>query len=151
MKEKEPRRLPLPVHDICVGKRRELDPAQTRGRHQCSGAAAPPREQLTRLRFRTFTPSGRRSAPYLKESSHDVYKRCRAARRRAEPYEVSWSPDQPRIRKPRPQRKFLAAYQAARREFFEEVAAVFGGGVLILDTDLKKICGHEVIVPPTQH
>ena len=23
--------------------------------------------------------------------------------------------------------------------------------VLILDTDLKKICGHEVIVPPTQH
>jgi hypothetical protein len=68
-----------------------------------------------------------------------------------EPYEVRWSPDLPRIPKPRPQRKFLAAYQAARREFFEEVAAVFGGRVLILDTDLKKICGHEVIVPPTQH
>jgi hypothetical protein len=65
--------------------------------------------------------------------------------------EVRWSPDQPRIRKPRPQRKFLAAYQAARREFFEEVAALFGGRVLILDTDLKKTCGHEVIVPPTQH
>jgi hypothetical protein len=51
----------------------------------------------------------------------------------------------------RPQRKFRAAYQAARREFLEEVAAVVGGGVLILDTDLKKICGHEIIVPPTQH
>jgi hypothetical protein len=68
-----------------------------------------------------------------------------------ESYEVSWSPDQPRIRKPRPKGKFLAAYHAARREFFEEVAAVVGGGVLILDTDLKKICGHEIIVPPTQH
>jgi hypothetical protein len=97
MKEKEPRRLPLPVHDICVGKRRELDPAQ------------------------------------------DAREAC------AEPYEVRWSPDQPCIRKP------LAAYHAARREFFEEVAAVVGGGVLILDADLKKICGHEIIVPPTQH
>jgi hypothetical protein len=67
------------------------------------------------------------------------------------PLEVSWSPDQPRIRKPRPQREFRAAYQAARREFFEEVAAVVGGGVLILDSDLKKIWGHEIIVPPTQH
>jgi hypothetical protein len=46
----------------------------------------------------------------------------------------------------------LAAYQAAsRREFFQEVAAVVGGGVLILDTDLKTICGHEIIVQPTQH
>ena len=44
-------------------------------------------------------------------------------RRPDEPFEVRWSPDQPRIRKPRPQRKFLAAYQAARREFFEEVRA----------------------------
>ena len=67
------------------------------------------------------------------------------------PLEVRWSPDQPRIRKPRPQRKFLAAYQAARREFFDEVAAVVGGSVLILDTDQKQICGHDVIVPPTQH
>lgn len=44
-------------------------------------------------------------------------------RRPDEPTEVRWSPDQPRIRKPRPHRKFLAAYQAARREFFEEVGA----------------------------
>jgi hypothetical protein len=57
----------------------------------------------------------------------------------------------PCIRKPRPQRKFLAAYQAARREFFEEVGAVGGGIILVLDADLKANCGHEVIVPPTQH
>ena len=68
-----------------------------------------------------------------------------------EPTEVRWSPDQPRIRKPRPQRKFLSAYQAARREFFEDVAAVLGGIIPIVDTDLKTLSGHEVIVPPTQH
>jgi hypothetical protein len=68
-----------------------------------------------------------------------------------EPFEVRWSPEQPRIRKPRPHRKFLAAYQAARREFFEEVAAVSGGAILVLDTDLKAVCGREVIVPPTPH
>jgi hypothetical protein len=72
-------------------------------------------------------------------------------RRVDEPFEVHWSPDQPRIRKPRSQRKFLAAYQAARREFFEDVAAVVGSRILTLDTDLKAVCGHEVIVPPTQH
>jgi hypothetical protein len=50
-----------------------------------------------------------------------------------------------------PATKFLAVYQAFRREFFEEVAAVLGERVLILDTDLKTLCGHEVIVSPTQH
>ena len=72
-------------------------------------------------------------------------------RRPDEPIEVHWSPDLPRIRKPRPQRKFLVAYQAARREFFEEVAAVVDGSILVLGTDLKAVCEHEVIVPPTQH
>ena len=67
------------------------------------------------------------------------------------PIEVHWSPHLPSIRKPRPQRKFLAVYQAFRREFFEEVAAVLGESLLILDTDLKTLCGHEVIVSPTQH
>ena len=67
------------------------------------------------------------------------------------PLEVCWSPDQPCIRKPRPQRRFLGAYQAARREFLEDVAAVVGGSILVLGTDLKAICGHEVIVPPTRH
>jgi hypothetical protein len=68
-----------------------------------------------------------------------------------QPIEVRWSPDLPRIRNPRQQRTFLAAYQAARREFFEEVGAVLGGRVLIVNTDLKTVCGHELIVPPTQH
>jgi hypothetical protein len=67
------------------------------------------------------------------------------------PLEVCWSPDQPFIRRPRPRRKFLEAYQAARREFFKEVALVVGGIVLVVDTDLKTVSGHEVIVPPTQH
>jgi hypothetical protein len=72
-------------------------------------------------------------------------------RRADEPFEVRWSPEQPRISKPRPQRKFLAAYQAARREFFEGVSAVLGGMILIVDTDLKTVCGHDDIVPPTRH
>jgi hypothetical protein len=71
-------------------------------------------------------------------------------RGRDEPIEVHWSPDLPRIQKQRPQRKFLTAYQAARREFFENVAAVVGGAILTLDTDLKTVCGHDVIVPSTQ-
>jgi hypothetical protein len=53
-------------------------------------------------------------------------------RRRDELIEVHWLPDLPRIRNPRQQRTFLAAYQAARREFFEEVGAVVGGRVLIV-------------------
>ena len=72
-------------------------------------------------------------------------------RRPDESFEVCWSPDLPRFRKPLPQRKFLAAYQVARHEFFEEVGAVVRGIILLVDTDLKTVCGHEVIVPPTQH
>jgi hypothetical protein len=90
----------------------------------------------------------------LIERSFDLpfgYRATFILRRPYGPLEIRWSPDQPRIRKPRPQREFRPAYQAARREFFEDVAAVVGGGILILDTDLKKICGHEIIVPPTQH
>jgi 8-oxo-dGTP pyrophosphatase MutT (NUDIX family) len=60
-------------------------------------------------------------------------------RRPNEPFEVRWSPELPRIRKPRPRRKFVAAYQAARREFFEEVGAVVGGMILVVDTDLKTV------------
>jgi hypothetical protein len=39
----------------------------------------------------------------------------------------------PLIRKARARRKFFEAYQAARRSFLEEVAAVIGGDALILD------------------
>src|SRR5262245_57325041 len=55
-----------------------------------------------------------------------------------EPFEVRWSPDQPRTWKPRPRRKILAAYQPARREFFEEVGTVIGGMMLVVVTDLKS-------------
>ena len=51
-----------------------------------------------------------------------------------EPIEVHWLPDLPHIRKPRLQRKMLAAYETARRDFFEDVAAVVGGKILILGT-----------------
>jgi hypothetical protein len=72
-------------------------------------------------------------------------------RRPDEPFEVRWLPELPSIRKPRPRRKFLAAYEAVRREFFEEVGAVLGGVILVVDTDLKTVCARDVIVPPTQH
>jgi hypothetical protein len=64
------------------------------------------------------------------------------------PLEGCWSPDQPCIRRPRPRRKFLEAYQAARRK---DLAVLVGGTVLVVDTDLKTVSGHEVIVPRTQH
>jgi hypothetical protein len=95
-----------------------------------------------------------RVLPSLIERAFDLpfgYRATFIWRRPYGPLEVSWSPDQPCIRKPRPQRKFLAAYKAARREFFEELAVVVGGIITIVDTDLKTVSGHEVIVPPTQH
>lgn len=48
--------------------------------------------------------------------------------------EVHWLPDLPHIRKPRLQRKLLAAYETARRDFFEDVAAVVGRKISILGT-----------------
>jgi hypothetical protein len=66
------------------------------------------------------------------------------------PFEVRWSPDVPRIRKPGQQRKFFAAYQAARREFLEEVAAVRGGNILVIDT-LPQGAAAEVVRVPVQH
>ena len=66
-----------------------------------------------------------RVPPSLIERSFDLplgYRATFVWRRPDEPFEVRLSPEQPRIRKPRPQRKFLTAYQAARREFFQDVA-----------------------------
>jgi hypothetical protein len=66
-----------------------------------------------------------------------------------EAFESRWSPER-RASGSRRQRWFLAAYQAARREFFEG-GAVVGGRILVVDTDLNTVCGHDLIVPPTQH
>jgi len=65
--------------------------------------------------------------------------------------DVHWAPDFPRIRQRRVWRKFLAAYQAARRTFYEEVAAVIGGNIMLVDTDLVNVVGTEVIRNPTRH
>jgi|EndMetStandDraft_5_1072996.scaffolds.fasta_scaffold95895_4 hypothetical protein len=65
------------------------------------------------------------------------------------PFEARWSPDVPRIRKPRQQHKFMEAYRAARREFLNEVAAIIGGNVLVIDTD--EHLTSETILAPTKH
>src|SRR4051794_21177465 len=66
-----------------------------------------------------------------------------------------WCPDVPSIRKTRARRKFFAAYQVARRSFLEEVAAVIGGAVLILDTSVTEnaieAVAAEFVREPTQH
>jgi hypothetical protein len=66
-------------------------------------------------------------------------------------FEVHWAPDPPHIRGGRAQRKFFAAYQAARHAFLEEVAAIVGGSVLVVDTNLREIVGTEIIRKPTRH
>jgi hypothetical protein len=63
-----------------------------------------------------------RVPPSLIERDFDLpfgYQATSVWRRPDQPFEVRWSPDQPRVRKSRP---FLGAYQAARREFFQDVA-----------------------------
>ena len=65
---------------------------------------------------------------------------------------VRWEPERPLIRQTRAQRKFFEAYQAARRSFFEDVAAVVGGKVLIVDAPgFQDFESTEVIAPPTRH
>jgi hypothetical protein len=65
---------------------------------------------------------------------------------------VRWSPDMPFIAKARARRKLFEAYQVARRSFLEEVAAVIGGDLLILDTSgLHNLVGAEVVRRPTRH
>jgi hypothetical protein len=63
---------------------------------------------------------------------------------------VEWNPDEPRIRKPRAWRKFFGAYKAARRDFYTDLAAMIDGNILIVDTDLQKIDGMEVIAAPVK-
>jgi hypothetical protein len=67
--------------------------------------------------------------------------------------DIQWEPSLPTIRKERPRRRFIAAYEAARRSFFEEVAAVIGGSIAIIDTDktMQQIASTETICAPTRH
>jgi hypothetical protein len=65
--------------------------------------------------------------------------------------QIDWHPRFPRIKKQRAWRKFVAAYQEARRDFYTDIAAVIGGNILIVDTDLKTIDGFEVITSPVKH
>src|SRR5262249_34092565 len=65
-------------------------------------------------------------------------------------FEVGWSPDPRRMRKARAWRKLFAAYQAARREFLEEVAALIGAAVLVLVTNLKEVVGTAIIHIPSR-
>jgi hypothetical protein len=65
---------------------------------------------------------------------------------------VRWSPDAPLIHKARACRKFFEAYQVARRSFLEEVAAVIGGDVSILDiSGLQNAVSAEVVRRPIRH
>jgi hypothetical protein len=65
---------------------------------------------------------------------------------------ASWHPQFPEIRQQRAWRKFFAAYQAARRQFLTEVAAVLNGGVLVDDTDkaFQNVDRSEFVMPPTK-
>lgn len=65
------------------------------------------------------------------------------------PFGARWSPDVPQIRKARQQRKFFEAYRAARRQFLQEMAAMIGGNVLVVDTDQHMTS--ETILAPTKH
>ena len=90
----------------------QIDRPQERNRTTCWATRLDPNyTAFNRLVERSFDLPFSYRAPFI-------------WRRPDEPFEVRWSPDQPRLRKPRPQRKFLAAYQAAKREFFKEVGAV---------------------------
>lgn len=65
------------------------------------------------------------------------------------PFGAEWSPDVPQIRKARQRQKFMEAYRRVRREFLNEVAAIIGAGVLVVDTDDQFT--RETILAPTKH
>jgi hypothetical protein len=63
---------------------------------------------------------------------------------------VDWEPHFPRIAKQRARRKFVAAYQAVRRDFYTDVAVTIGGNILVIDSDGKTINSMETIAMPTK-
>ena len=65
---------------------------------------------------------------------------------RADGLNVQWAPDVPTIHSPRHQRKFLKAYQDARREFMRDVATTIGSAV-----GVANLTGEfEVVRPGTR-
>ncbi|MDX0194303.1 hypothetical protein GOD34_18360 [Sinorhizobium medicae] len=50
-----------------------------------------------------------------------------------ETFRCEWTPDLPRIRKPRALNKLLRAYQAARRDFLSDIATMHGVRIVALD------------------
>jgi hypothetical protein len=67
-------------------------------------------------------------------------------------FKVRWEPDRPLIHKSRAKRRFFTAYQAARRSFFEDVAAFVGGKVLVIDSPgFQDFDRTEVISARTRH
>jgi hypothetical protein len=67
---------------------------------------------------------------------------------RASGLAAEWDPSVPVIRKEKARRKFFEAYKQTRRDFMTEIAAVLGGGVLIVDIDTKF--GMKVVTPPSK-
>jgi hypothetical protein len=66
---------------------------------------------------------------------------------------ADWHPYLPTIWSPRARRKFLAAYDAARNSFLEEIAQLIGGTVLVTDTNEAgtEIETITTIRPPAVH
>jgi hypothetical protein len=66
---------------------------------------------------------------------------------------VRWHPGVPHIHSARHRRKFLAAYQAARREFLTMIATIIGGNVLVADTNaaVTELTELEVVQPAVRH
>ncbi len=61
--------------------------------------------------------------------------------------QVEWTPGVPSISSPRRRRKFFESYQAARREFFADVATSIGGSIAVADLTGEM----EIIRPGTKH
>jgi predicted transcriptional regulator of viral defense system len=61
--------------------------------------------------------------------------------------QVEWEPAVPSISSPRHRRKFIESYQAARREFFADVATSIGGSIAVADLTGEM----EIIQPGARH
>jgi hypothetical protein len=66
---------------------------------------------------------------------------------------ADWHPYLPTIWSPRARRKFLAAYDAARNSFLQEIAQLVGGDVLVADTNEAgtEIETITTLTPPAVH